>query len=170
MYNRIILLGLMALTFGACSKTTSKPGVQPFELNRYLGTWYEIARYDHRFERGLDSIQANYSLREDGKIRVLNRGYDTAKARWKQSEGKAKWRGDTTRAELEVSFFGPFYGEYTVLKLDPEYKVALIGSSSPKYLWILARDKVISPEVRADYLRTAQLLGYDTTALIWVRQ
>jgi apolipoprotein D and lipocalin family protein len=170
MDNRIILLSLMALTFGACSKLAPQPGVQPFDLNRYLGTWYEIARYDHRFERGLDSIQAQYSLREDGKIRVINRGYDTAKARWKQSEGKAKWRGDTNRGELEVSFFGPFYGDYTVLKLDTQYKVALIGSSSPKYLWILARDKVISPEIRGDYLRAAHQLGYDTTALIWVRQ
>ena len=135
-------------------------------LDKYLGTWYEIARFDHSFERGLDFCKANYALREDGKIAVTNTGIKEGKN--KTSNGKAKTTD--TPALLRVSFFGPFYSDYRVMLLDADYQWALIGSGSAKYLWILSRTPELPKDTLDTILAEAQRRGYDISKLIWVKQ
>ena len=159
---------MIALLFAGCGnaqKVDNTP-VAALDLNRYLGDWYEIARFDHRFERGLDFCKANYALSEDGKIAVTNTGIKEGQN--KTSNGKAK----TTDAPalLRVSFFGPFYSDYRVMLLDADYQWALIGSKSAKYLWILSRTPELPKETLDTILAEAQRRGYDTSKLIWVRQ
>ena len=139
--------------------------VSDLDLNRYLGDWYEIARFDHRFERGIEQSKANYMLREDGKIDVRNTGIKDGKP--KVAKGKAKLTD--APALLRVSFFGPFYADYRVMLLDSDYQYALIGSGSDSYLWILSRMPKLSDDVKAIILSEAQRRGYDTNKLIWVR-
>lgn len=143
--------------------------VASFDLSKYLGTWYEIARFDHVFERGLDNVTAEYLLRDDGKVDVINSGWKGEK--YKVADGKARQpdpSGDP--AHLEVSFFLNFYSDYNVLMLDDLYQVALIGSKSPKYLWILSRSPQISDIVIDSVIEEAESRGYDTSKLIWVNQ
>ena len=140
-----------------------------FDKTRYLGLWYEIARFDFAFEKGLDNTTAEYGLRPDGKISVVNRGYDAAKGKWREARGRARFRGDERRAELQVSFFGPFWADYNVIALDPEYRHALVAGSGRNYLWILSRDRVLPDAVRAEFLQIAVSMGFDTGALLWVR-
>lgn len=135
-------------------------------LDRYLGDWYEIARFDHKFERGILFSKANYKLREDGKVQVTNSGLKNGKA--KVSKGKAKLT-DQPRV-LQVSFFGPFYGDYRIMLLDADYQWVLVGCSSDKYLWILSRTPRLSDEVRQTILAEATRRGYDIKKLIWVEQ
>ncbi len=136
------------------------------QLDKYLGDWYEIARFDHKFERGLNFCKANYSIREDGKIQVLNTGIKNGKP--KESKGKAKFT-DNPRI-LRVSFFGPFYGDYRIMLLDPDYQWVLVGGSSEKYLWIMSRTPHLTEEVKATILAEATRRGYDIEKLIWVEQ
>jgi len=160
------------MTFALCSCSTIPKGavaVKPFDNSRYLGKWYEIARLDFKFERNLDNTTAEYSLNEDGTIKVVNRGYDTVKNEWKQATGKAKFAGDKNIAMLKVSFFGPFYSGYNVIALDEEYKYALIAGESLKYLWILSRETTIPDDVKTRYLETATKTGFNTSELIWVK-
>ena len=149
-------------------------GVRPvgdFELEPYLGTWYEIARLDHSFERGLDNVSADYSLRDDGGVRVINRGYSRAEGRWKQAEGKAYFVGSPNEGYLKVSFFGPFYGSYVVFELDREhYRYAFVSGYDHDYLWLLARTPTVEPALLARFMARAQSLGFDTTQLILVEQ
>ena len=129
----------------ACSSPTPPRGVtvvNNFDAKRYLGTWYEIARFDHRFERGLEKVTATYSLRDDGGLNVINKGYNPDREMWQQSEGKAYFTGAPTRAALKVSFFGPFYGGYNVIALDREYRHALVCGPDRDYLWILSRNTI----------------------------
>lgn len=143
--------------------------VSPFAIERYLGQWYEIARLDHSFERGLTDVSAEYRLAQDGTVEVINRGYDPAKGKWREAVGKAEFIGAPTTASLKVSFFGPFYGGYHVAELDREhYRWALVVGPDTDYLWILSRDKTLAPEVRDRLVRRAQALGFDTQSLIWV--
>ncbi|MGL4411657.1 MAG: lipocalin family protein [Bacteroidales bacterium] len=142
-----------------------------FDLERYLGKWYEIARYDHSFERGLVGVTATYLMNDDGTIRVENRGYKgTLMGKQKLAVGKAKLAESKLPGMLKVSFFLWFYSDYNILYLDPEYEYALIGSSTPKYFWILSRTPTIDPETKEDLLRKAKALGYSTDELIWVPQ
>ena len=136
------------------------------DLDRYLGDWYEIARFDHPFERGLQFAKASYSLREDGKVQVLNTGRKNGKT--KTSKGKARLT-DQPRV-LQVSFFCPFYGDYRIMLLDADYQWVLVGGSSDKYLWILSRTPRLSDEVRQTILAEATRRGYDINKLIWVEQ
>jgi len=136
------------------------------DLNRYLGSWYEIARFDHGFERGMYATKAHYTLKEDGSIEVVNSGYKNGK--FKQSVGKAKLTD--TPALLRVSFFGPFYSDYRILMLDPDYRYALVGSKSQKYLWILSRTPEMSIDALDLVLNEAESRGYEVTNLIWVDQ
>lgn len=139
------------------------------DLAKYLGRWYEIARFDHSFERGMDNVTAEYLLRDDGKIDVINSGWK--KGNYKVANGKARQpdpRYDP--AHLEVSFFLNFYSDYNVLMLDDLYQVALVGSKSPKYLWILSRTPQLSDEVIDSIVEEAESRGYDTSKLIWVNQ
>ncbi len=147
--------------------------VQPvgdFEAERYLGTWYEIARLDHSFERGLSQVTARYERREDGGIRVLNRGYKAAKDSWKEAEGKAYFTGETDTGHLKVSFFGPFYASYVVFDLDPDYQWAYVAGYSKDYLWLLARSPVLSAEQKQHFVDSARALDFPVDELIWVEQ
>ncbi len=167
--RKLLIMGLLALFAASCS--TIPPGVvavSSFEKDRYLGTWYEIARFDFRFERDLNNTTATYTLNDDGSIKVYNRGYNYVKNRWQDVTGKAKFVGDPTVAMLKVSFFGPFYAGYNVIALDPEYKYALVSGSSLAYLWILSREKTIPDDIRAEFLKIAQDAGFNTDNLIWV--
>jgi apolipoprotein D and lipocalin family protein len=142
--------------------------VDDFNTEKYLGTWYEIARLDFRFEKDLNNTTAEYSLVDAGRIRVVNRGFNYKTNEWKEAVGKAKFRSDTTKGALLVSFFGPFYGSYNIVALDKEYQYALVAGKDTRYLWILARSKDIPSSVKTEYLNIATELGYDVTKLIWV--
>ena len=145
--------------------------VQPFELPRYLGQWYEVARLDHSFERGLSDVSATYRLQDDGSVQVVNRGFDGKRNEWREAVGRALFTGDPTRASLKVSFFGPFYGGYHVIALDQkDYRWAMVVGPDRDYLWILARDRQLAPDVRQQLLRQARELGFDVASLIWVEQ
>lgn len=157
----------------ACSSPTPPSGVtvvENFNATRYLGTWYEIARLDHRFERGLDNVTANYSLREDGGINVINKGYNQARGMWQSTDGKAYFTGSRDRAALKVSFFGPFYGGYNVIALDKDYQHALVCGPNRDYLWILSRTRTIPDEVKQQMLSVAARQGFAVEKLIWVAQ
>lgn len=164
------LLLLTCIALAGCAGVPS--GIEPvdsFELHRYLGTWYEIARLDHSFERSLSNVSATYTMRKDGGVGVLNRGYDKKKGRWKQVEGKAYFVSEPTTGHLKVSFFGPFYGSYVIIALDRDhYSYALVCGPSRSYLWILARDTSLDPAVMAELVAQAKKLGFDTDALILV--
>jgi apolipoprotein D and lipocalin family protein len=158
--------------FGLYSCATIPDGafaVKPFDKQRYLGKWYEIARKDFRFERGLSNTTAEYSLNENGTIKVDNQGYNSAKGEWVQAIGKAKFLGEEDVAMLKVSFFGPFYSGYNVIALDDEYRYALIAGKSHKYLWLLSRQTDMPVEIKAKYLKIAEAMGYDISDLIWVQ-
>lgn len=143
--------------------------VKPFDLNRYLGKWYEIARYDYFFENNLNNTTAEYSLNTDGTVQVLNRGYNYKTAEWKEAKGKAKFVGDSNEGRLKVSFFGPLYSGYNVIAIDPNYRHALVAGRNLDYLWLLSRDKVMPEDIKNNYLQIASELGYDTSQLIWVK-
>jgi apolipoprotein D and lipocalin family protein len=144
-------------------------GVTPvdnFKMDRYLGKWYEIARFDHSFERGLTRVTATYSLREDGAVRVLNRGYSEAEGAWKEAEGKASFVQRPDQGYLKVSFFGPFYASYIVFELDHEnYQYALVSGPDKSYLWILARSRDMESGLKAGLMAKAAALGFDTGRL-----
>ena len=171
---RLFALALIAsLTLAACS-TAPPEGVRPvtaFDINRYLGQWYEIARLDHSFERGMSDVSATYQLQDDGSVKVINRGYDTQRRAWKEAVGRALFIGNPGTGSLKVSFFGPFYGGYHVIALDQEnYRWSLVAGPDRDYLWILARDRTPPAEVREQLVAQAQALGFATDQLIWVDQ
>ena len=165
---RLVLLALLGLLGGCVSRQPFVPPVTDFDLDRYLGTWYEIARLDHSFERGLTRTSAEYTLRADGGVRVLNRGFNAAKNRWQEAEGRAYFVLDPNTAYLKVSFFGPFYGAYIVTELDPEFEYALVSGPNHDYLWILARSPHLEATVRDRLVARAKALGFATDELIWV--
>jgi apolipoprotein D and lipocalin family protein len=148
------------------------PGVQPvagFQAERYLGTWYEIARLDHRFERGMSRVTAEYGARDDGGLSVVNRGYLADEKTWKQVEGKAYFVERPDLAYLKVSFFGPFYGSYVVFDLDTEdYRHALVSGPDTSYLWLLSRSPVLDAATKDRLVARAATLGFDTDKLIFV--
>lgn len=142
--------------------------VDGFDLQRYLGTWYEVARLDHRFERDLSDVTATYSLREDGGVRVVNRGYNLRKAEWDEAVGKAYFIDDSSRGRLKVSFFGPFYGGYNIVELDKEgYEWSLVVGPNRSYLWILSRNPELATDVLEGLLRRAESLGFAIDELIF---
>lgn len=163
----------LALALVSCKSPTPPKGVKPitgFDAERYLGKWYEIARLENRFERGLEQVTATYGKRSDGGISVLNRGYDPAKKQWKASEGKAYFTGTPDTAALKVSFFGPFYGGYNVIALDDHYQYALVSGPNRDYLWILSRTPHIPESVRQNYLAIAQRMGFPVEKIHWIDQ
>jgi len=176
-FIRTLSVVLTATTLGlfmtGCS--TAPPegltSVTPFDVNRYLGKWYEIARLDHSFERGLTDVSATYSLKPDGSLEVINRGFNVSKNEWKSATGRALFTGSQNKGSLKVSFFGPFYGGYHVLALDQTgYQWALVSGPDRDYLWILARDKVLNPAIRDQLVADAKKMGFATDKLIWVEQ
>ena len=171
---RVAILTLFfPLILAACS-TAPPDGLRPvtsFDINRYLGQWYEIARLDHSFERGMSDVNASYQLQDDGSVKVINRGYDMQRQVWKEAIGRALFIGDSNTGSLKVSFFGPFYGGYHVISLDQQnYRWALVAGPNRDYLWILARDKTLSAEIREQLLSQARAFGFATEKLIWVEQ
>ncbi|MEQ8860930.1 MAG: lipocalin family protein [Pseudomonadales bacterium] len=162
---------LVVLLLGAC--TGIPEGLEPvrgFDLDRYLGTWYEIARLDHRFERGLSRVTASYSRRDDGGVNVVNRGYDATEGQWDEATGKAYFTGDADVGRLKVSFFGPFYGGYNVIVLDEGYRFAMVTGPTRDYLWILARTPYLEPTLLKALVERARALGFDVDELIFVAQ
>lgn len=156
-------------SFLGCNTIPDKAvAVSPFSKNRYLGKWYEIARFDFKFEKNLNNTTATYSANSDGTIKVLNRGFNTVSQEWKQVEGKAKFVGADSIAMLKVSFFGPFYAGYNVIAIDPEYRYSLVCGSSLDYLWILSREESIPDHVKRKYLDIAEGIGFDTAKLLWI--
>ncbi|WP_295875026.1 lipocalin family protein [uncultured Zhongshania sp.] len=166
------LLILSTLLLSACLGMPErvKP-VSGFELNKYLGKWYEVARLDHSFEEGLSQVTAEYSLRDDGGVLVVNRGFFAEDNIWKEAVGKAYFVNTDTEAYLKVSFFGPFYGSYVVFELDhDDYQYAFISGPNHKYLWLLSRTPTVKPELIEKFKRMSADRGFDTTKLIFPEQ
>lgn len=166
--GRWLVLGAL-ISGGAC--TGIPQGVEPvsdFELERYLGTWYEIARLDHRFERGLSRVTADYSLRDDGGVTVVNRGYDAESGEWQEARGKAYFVDADDVGRLKVSFFGPFYGGYNVVALDEDYQYSLVAGPNRSFLWILARSPDLDEDVVQRLVARAAALDFPVDELIYV--
>lgn len=164
MYKPLMMLSL--LLGGCLAIPDNVTPVQPFELNRYLGKWYEIARLDHSFERGLTQVTAEYSMRDDGGVRVINRGYNAEDKQWQEAEGKAYFVAEPDRGYLKVSFFGPFYGSYIVMAVDYDAYTLISGPDS-SYLWILARTPTLPEPVVQRLVAKAAASGFDTSQLIY---
>ena len=167
------LFVILFLTIPAKSQKSmiDKTVVKELDIERYLGKWYEIARYDHKFERGLVGVTATYSYREDGKLKVVNAGYkESLDGERSEAIGKAKIPDPQFPSKLRVSFFWIFYGDYFVLELDENYQWAIIGSSTDKYLWILSRSPKIEKELFEELLKKLSDRGYDVSKLIMVEQ
>lgn len=160
-----------AILSGCLGMPESVKPVSGFELNKYLGKWYEVARLDHSFERGLSHVTAEYSARNDGGVAVLNRGYSEAKGKWTEAEGKAYFVNGPEDGYLKVSFFGPFYGSYVVFELDREnYSYAFVSGPNTDYLWLLSRTPTVEPQVMEKLIRMSRERGFDTSRLIYVQQ
>jgi apolipoprotein D and lipocalin family protein len=161
----------VTLLLGGCTRVPE--GVTPvsgFDAERYMGQWYSIHRLDHSFERGLTNVSAGYALLPDGSVEVVNSGFDRQDCEWKRVVGKAKFVGSTDVARLKVSFFGPFYGGYNVFALDPDYRWAMISGPNHGYLWILAREPRLAPEVRDRLVAQARAAGFAVDGLQTVEQ
>ena len=165
-----LLAPILLLTACAGNPVNAAP-VTGFDSEKYLGTWYEVARLDHGFERGLSHVSATYTRREDGKITVLNQGYKASSQKTKTAKGKAKFAADKTTGHLKVSFFGPVYGDYIIFDLDKTaYSRAYVSGGKDNYLWLLSRTPTVTDSIRGDFLTKSEALGYDTDSLIWVDQ
>lgn len=167
-----ISVGILGLIlFKSCSVGISKNAnaIQNFDSEKYLGKWYEIARFDYRFEKNMNQVTATYSKNADGTIKVENKGYDYVKKEWKQSTGEAKFVNSEDKARLKVSFFKPFWSGYNVIDLV-DYEYALVAGKNLDYLWILSREKTIPETIKTRFLEKAKEIGYDTSQLIWVEQ
>lgn len=164
----LVFLCLAAL-HGCLGMPNGVRPVEGFELDSYLGKWYEIARLDHSFERGLSRVTAEYSLREDGSVRVVNRGWSEEDGEWKEAEGRAYFVRDENQGYLKVSFFGPFYGSYVVFGLDSDqYGWSFVSGPDTSYLWLLSRTPEVEHAVLQQFLDRAGWLGFDTASLIMV--
>lgn len=162
-------MGFFSLMNACSSIPEGATAVSPFNKEKYLGKWYEIARFDYRFEKDLKNVTAEYSLKDNGKIKVVNRGYNYVKQKWEEAIGKAKFAKDENTGMLKVSFFGPFYSGYNVISLQGDYQYALIAGSSLDYLWILSRSKTIPNKVKGEFLEKAKSIGYNINKLLWVK-
>jgi apolipoprotein D and lipocalin family protein len=163
-------VGVFVLLAGCSGVPEGLHPVAGFDAERYLGRWHEIARLDHSFERGLTEVSAEYSKLPDGRIEVINRGFDAKNNKWKEAKGVARFQGKPDVASLEVSFFWPFYGAYNVLVLDPQYRYALVAGPNRDYLWVLARDPQLDPATLSSLVARAKEFGFATDALIYVEQ
>lgn len=167
-FTLIVILAMFSLA--ACKTIPDNIiAVHPFDKTKYLGRWYEIARFDFKFEKNLNNTTANYSLNSDGSIKVVNKGYNTVSNEWKEVIGKAKFVDKDSIAMLKVSFFGPFYAGYNVIAIDTNYRYSLVCGNSLEYLWILSREKTIPENIKNEYLDLAKSLGFVTEKLLWIR-
>jgi len=168
---RYILYGVFFILSGCVGMPEGIQPVSNFDLNRYLGEWQEIARLDHSFERGLSKVTADYSLREDGGINVVNRGFSAENNVWKEASGKAYFVNEENEGYLKVSFFGPFYGSYIIFELDKEnYQYAFVSGPNLDYLWLLSKKPAIETEVIERFVAISKSFGFDTSKLIFVTQ
>ncbi len=168
--TRFILLALIGLISGCTGVPDGVTVIDNFDINRYLGQWYEIARLDHSFERGLVRVKAEYRLREDGGISVVNSGFDQSSGKRKTATGKAFFTGASNRGSLKVSFFGPFYGGYNIMDLDSNYQYAMIAGPNRDYLWILSRTPTLPASTLNKLVGKAKQLGFATETLIFTQQ
>ena len=160
---------LLVILGGCTGRPDGVEPVRPFDVQRYGGEWFEIMRLDHSFERGLTNVTATYTLRDDGSVGVLNRGFDRERCRWKEADGTAEFQGEKTVASLSVTFFWPFAGGYHVFALDQEgYQWAAVSGPTRDYLWILARQPDLPAETRDRIVETARGLGFPVGELILV--
>ena len=168
--TRHIVIFFFIFISGCASVPEGIEPVKGFEVDRYLGKWYEIVRLDHSFERGLSNVSAEYSIRDDGNLRVLNRGYNDNKKQWSDAEGVAKFLGASDVGSLKVSFFGPFYGGYNIIELDKEnYQYAMIAGNDRSYLWILSRTPKLAPDIKSQLIDRAASLGFPVEQFIDVK-
>lgn len=156
--------------FSCVSIPKNLTAIQNFEVQKYTGTWYEIARFDFRFEKNLKNVTATYSQNPDGSIKVVNKGFDYIENKWKQAEGKAKFVNDVNEARLKVSFFGPFYAGYNVIAMQPDYKNVWVVGNDKSYMWILSRNKTIDESTKNHFIKLAKEAGFNTDKLIWTIQ
>jgi apolipoprotein D and lipocalin family protein len=167
------LFGVVAVLYlsGCLGMPKSVTPVNDFELDKYLGKWYEIARLDHSFERGMEQVTAEYSLREDGGVQVKNRGFSKKSNKWSEAEGKAFFVGKSSDGYLKVSFFGPFYGSYVVFELDKDkYQYAFVSGPNTSYLWLLSRTPTVDEDILSQFIKKAKNIGFETEKLIYVNQ
>lgn len=169
MKNHLLIMVMLLVT--SCSVApTDLPVAQNFQLERYLGTWYEIARLPNRFEKDLEKVTANYSLNSDGSVLVLNKGFNVKSEKWEAAEGKAYFTGSEQKGALKVSFFGPFYGGYNVIALDKmNYQYALVAGPKREYLWILARTPVLEKAITDELVGKAKSYGFSVDKLEWIQ-
>jgi len=166
-----IVFLLSSLIFGCTGLPEGVKPVSDFDLGRYLGTWYEVARLDHSFERGMERVSAEYTLRDDGGVKVVNRGFSVADQKWEEASGKAYFVRGSDEGYLKVSFFGPFYGSYVVFELDQaDYQYAFVAGPDNDYLWLLSRTPTVSRELIDHFIERSAALGFDTDKLIFVDQ
>ena len=165
----ILTITMLSLLFG-CKTKSPLSTVDDVDLKKYMGKWYEIARFDHSFERNLKCVSATYSLQENGKVKVLNEGFNSKKEKWESANGIAKVPNSSKPGEIKVSFFRPFYGDYFVIKLDEEYKHVLVGSPTRDYLWVLSRSQSMDKETYNQYLIYAKENGFDVSKLELIPQ
>ncbi|GAA0859503.1 lipocalin family protein [Aliiglaciecola litoralis] len=169
--KRVLAIGLCLLLQGCTSTPDGIEPVKGFELQRYLGTWYEIARLDHRFERGLEQVSAEYAMRDDGGINVTNRGFNPDTGEWDEAIGKAYFVSAASTGHLKVSFFGPFYASYVIFHLDKnEYQYALITGPDRDYFWLLSRQKNLPDAILNELLEKAEAAGFNPKDFIYVNQ
>lgn len=169
-FSPVIITFLLLLTGCAAQLPKGIDPVQNFVVDRYMGTWYEVARLDHRFERGLSNVSATYTVRDDGDIDVLNRGFNEQKQAWSEAKGKAKFVRSVDEGFLKVSFFGPFFGSYVVFDLDDAYTQAYVSGNDRSYLWFLARQPTITDAQKEAFVKRAEALGFPVAELIFVDQ
>lgn len=163
-----LILGISSCSTAENNKNIDNSTVKSLDITKFMGKWYEIARYEHRFEKGMSHVTATYTLKEDGKIEVLNEGINNGER--KEAKGRAKQPDPNDPGKLKVSFFLWFYSDYYILELDKDYRYVVIGSSSDKYLWIMSREKTLPNDVLSNLLNNLQQRGYDTMKLLFVDQ
>ena len=165
-----IFAGAMLLISGCSGVPEGLHPVTGFDADKYLGHWYEIARLDHSFERGLTNVTADYRKLSDGRIEVINRGFDAGKNEWREAKGVARFQGKSDVGSLEVSFFRAFYGAYNILELDQQYRYAMVAGPNREYLWILARERQLDAETLSALVKKGKSFGFAIDKLIYLKQ
>lgn len=169
-FMKSLIISVVILAAGCTGVPEGIDPVSELDVERYQGTWYEIARLDHSFEEGLSNVTADYSVQDDGSIQVINRGYSEEDGQWEEAEGRAVFVGDDRNGHLKVSFFGPFYASYVVFELDEDYQYAYITGYDRDYLWFLAKTPTVGDEALAEFREVATARGFDLEELILVDQ
>ncbi|MDG3085126.1 lipocalin family protein [Vibrio hannami] len=166
--RNLFMIVLAVVLTGCLGMPENIQPVGEFNAQRYMGKWYEVARLDHSFERGLTKVTAEYAIKESGKISVINRGYLAEQDEWKQAEGKAYFVDSEQEGYLKVSFFGPFYGSYVVFELGEKYEYAFVSGPNNDYLWLLSRTPSVDNELKDKFINKSKVLGFDVNNVIWV--